>query len=229
MLRPLYADGTIGEEAAALHDELDLPRIPVFPASALAAAGLSGEDTRAICNVLVAYDRTNAMALIALTGLLQSLDGKPLVCATGPSLNRRASHQETPRIALPSLPNLAELRPQVAQLVTTLNRLGTRRESPILASMYCHLAYWPTYLALIWAIIAPLEADGSLARSIADALAKASKRSALVLPRLRAPSGVPIEPILGASIKTAIEPFAGDVIAKMVVICAVLRATTDGS
>jgi hypothetical protein len=228
-LRPIYADGTIAAQAAALHDELDLPRVPVFPASVLAVAGLSGEDTRMICNVLAAYDRTNAMALIALTALQQWLDDGPLARTADPSHGGGPSHQTAPRNPLPTLPDLAGLRPHVAQLVTTLNRLGTRREQPILASMYRHLAYWPTYLALMWAIIAPLEADGSLARSIADALAKASKRSALALPRLRARSDVPIEPALGAAIRTAIEPFTGDVIAKMVVICAVLRAITSGS
>src|SRR5260370_16469466 len=32
-LRPLYADGTIAEEAAALHGDLALPRLPPFPAT----------------------------------------------------------------------------------------------------------------------------------------------------------------------------------------------------
>jgi hypothetical protein len=49
-----------------------------------------------------------------------------------------------------------------------------------------------------------------------------------VVPRLRVRSDIPIEPALGASIRTAIKPFASDVIAKMVVICAVLRAITGG-
>jgi hypothetical protein len=30
-LRPLYVDGTIGAEAAALHGDLDFPRLPPFP------------------------------------------------------------------------------------------------------------------------------------------------------------------------------------------------------
>jgi hypothetical protein len=42
--------------------------------------------------------------------------------------------------------------------VLTLNRLGTRRDNPVLASMYRHLAYWPGYLAVNWALIAPLDA-----------------------------------------------------------------------
>lgn len=228
-LRPIYANGTIAAAAAALHDELDLPALPVIPIPALAAAGLSDHDTGAIRNVLVAYDRTNAMALIALTALQQWLDGGAFAQAADPSHGCSPAHQRAPQIPLPALPTLAELRPHVAQLIITLNRLGTGHERPILASMYRHLAYWPTYLALIWAIIAPLEADGSLARSIADTKAKARRRSALLVPRLRPAVDISLEPTLGAAIQTAIEPFAGDVIAKMVVICAVLRAITAGS
>jgi hypothetical protein len=40
---------------------------------------------------------------------------------------------------------------------------------------------------------------------------------------------ISLEPKLGAATRTAIEPFAADVIVKMVVICAVLRAITGGS
>ena len=72
-------------------------------------------------------------------------------------------------IPLPVLPSMEELPPATAQLVWTLNRLGTRRDGAILASMYRHLAYWPAYLALAWTLIAPLDADGSLDRAIADA------------------------------------------------------------
>ena len=39
-LRPLYADGTIAAEAAALHGDSIFRGLPSFPAEALAAAGL---------------------------------------------------------------------------------------------------------------------------------------------------------------------------------------------
>jgi hypothetical protein len=57
-------------------------------------------------------------------------------------------------------------------------------------------------------------------------MAKARRRSALLVPRLRPAVDVSLEPTLSAATRTAIEPFAGDVIGKMVVICAVLRAVT---
>jgi hypothetical protein len=74
-LRPLYVDGSIGVEAAALHGALAFPELLPLPAQVLAAAGLSDLDIEAIRNVLAAYDRTNAMALIALSAALSRLDG----------------------------------------------------------------------------------------------------------------------------------------------------------
>jgi hypothetical protein len=77
MLRPLYADGTIRAEAQALQTRIALPHLPPFPYDLLAAVGLGGDDLASIRNILAAYDRTNAMALIALSALLCRLDGVP--------------------------------------------------------------------------------------------------------------------------------------------------------
>jgi hypothetical protein len=226
MLRPLYINGTIAAEAAALHDDLDLPRLPQFPPEALAAVDLLGGDLSTIRHVLAAYDRTNAMALIALSGLLCRLDSGP------PARNATSSHgvgvvyEPLPSIPLPLLPAMAELPSATAELVLILNRLGTQRDDAVLASMYRHLAYWPAYLALAWTLIAPMDADGSLDRSIADATAKARVRATRVATQLHDPSAAPIDPTLNDAVRAAVEPFAGDVIAKMVVICAVLHAVT---
>lgn len=94
---------------------------------------------------------------------------------------------------------------------------------PAPASMYRHLAYWPGYLALSWALIAPLDESGSLETAIGDALTRARVQAARLVTRLRAP---PIDPTAAAATRTAVEPFVGDVIAKMVVIYALLRAAT---
>ena len=42
MLRPLYADGTIEAEAEALHSQLTLPQLPLFPRELLSAIGTGG-------------------------------------------------------------------------------------------------------------------------------------------------------------------------------------------
>src|SRR5580704_8985343 len=76
-LRPVYEDGTIAAEAAALHADLDLPALPGIPAGAFVALGLRGDDISAIRDTLAAYDRTNAMALIALSAPLSLLGEEP--------------------------------------------------------------------------------------------------------------------------------------------------------
>jgi hypothetical protein len=223
MLRPLYADGTIAAEAQAFHGRLALPRIPPFPPGLLSAIELDDGDVVSIRNILAAYDRTNAMALVALSALLCRLEGQPATTEPIAKLDPEPSPRPPARIPLPPLPGLDALPAPVGSLVLTLNRLGTRRDAPVLASMYRHLAYWPAYLALGWALIAPLDADGSLERAIAAALVKARGQAARLAMRLRAP---PIDAATTGAIRNAVEPFAGDVIAKMVVICALLRAAT---
>src|SRR5271169_4371353 len=224
ILGPLYIDGTITAEAAALRGDLDLPQLPPFPPEVLAAAGLLDGDVSTIRNVLAAYDRTNAMALIALSALLLRLDDEP-PSRDAASSRSEVSREPPPAIPLPSLLHMADLAPTTAELVLTLNRLGTRRGDPILASMYRHLAHWPAYLALAWAMIAPLDADGSLEQAIAGAVAKARERAARVATQLYVPAEW-VSPATRATIRSAVEPFTGNVIAKMVVICAVLRAAT---
>jgi hypothetical protein len=153
----------------------------------------------------------------ALSALLCRLDGRT---SDGAPSSGQAPLPEPPSpIPLPPLPSLNELPHLVTDLVLRLNRLGTRRENRVLASMYRHLAYWPTDLALSWALIAPLDANGSLSRAIADALTRGQTQAARLAPRLDAP---PLDATTGAVLRSAAEPFA-----KMIVICALLRAATN--
>ena len=223
VLRPLYADGTIAAEAQALPGQLALPHRPPLPRDVLAAIGLGDDDLASIGNILAAYDRTNAMALVALSALLCRLHGPPAEAGQAAIGTPEPSAALPSAIPLPPLPGLDTLSEPIARLVLTLNRLGSRRDNPVLASMYRHLAYWPSYLAVSWALIAPLDADGSLERAIADALTKARTQAARLAMRLRPP---PLDPAAEEAVRSAVEPFAVDVIAKMVVICALLHAAT---
>jgi hypothetical protein len=127
------------------------------------------------------------------------------------------------RIGLPKLLDLAEMQAGTAVLVTALNGFGTRRPGAVLASMYRHLAHWPSYLSFAWLLLAPLDGDGRLATAIQQAQRAASVRANRLLVRL---AGSPPPPAQAAAISTAIEPFAGDVIVKMLVVCAFLRRVT---
>jgi hypothetical protein len=110
--------------------------------------------------------------------------------------------------------------------VLAINRLGAIHREPILASMYRHLAHWPAYLALAWTVLAPLGFDQRLDRAIEDAIAQGRARAQHLVAQL--PIQLPaIRPATARGVARAIDRFTGDVIAKMVVICALLRRLTD--
>jgi hypothetical protein len=218
-LRPLYAYGSLVGEATALRTDMALPPMPSVPGSVFVSLGLRPDDMAAIRRVLAAYDRTNAMAALALTALRARLDGRapPEVNVAEPNPAAAAA-----RIGLPRLLSLAEIPAETATLVRVLNALGTERPGAVLASMYRHLAHWPSYLSFAWLLLAPLDADGQLACAIQQARLAVSDRADRLSARLaESPS-----PARAAAISTAIEPFVGDLIVKMLVICSLLRRAT---
>jgi hypothetical protein len=219
-LRPLYADGSVIGQATALQKELVLPPMPAVPTEVFVALGLRSDDMAAIRGVLAAYDHTNAMAAVALTALRGLLDGRtphdPAAAEPGPLA-------AAARIELPKLLDLADMQAGTAKLVTSLNGFGTRRPGAVLASMYRHLAHWPSYLSFAWLLLAPLDSDLRLATAIQQSQRAVSVRADRLLGRLAV---APPPPAQAAAISAAIEPFAGDVIVKMLVICAFLRRVT---
>jgi hypothetical protein len=94
-LRPVYVDGTVAREAAALHAELDLPAIPKVPSEVFATLGLQADDLVAIRGILSAYNRTNAMAQIALCALMSRLKG---------DVESGVDDEDTPTPRAPSCP-----------------------------------------------------------------------------------------------------------------------------
>ena len=219
-LRPLYADGSVISEATALHKELALPPMPSVPAEIFAGLGLRPDELAAIRGILATYDHTNAMAVVALTALHARLDGRT---PHDPAAAETSQVAARPRIELPKLLDLTDMQTETATLVTALNGFGTRRRGAVLASMYRHLAHWPSYLSFAWLLLAPLDSDGRLATAIQQAQRAASVRADRLLVRLAAS---PPPPAHASAISTAIEPFAGDLIVKMLVICAFLRRVT---
>lgn len=221
-LRPLYADGSVIGQATALRHDLALPPMPSVQPEVYATLGLWPEDMAAIRGVLSAYDHTNAMAAVALTALRGRLDGR---VPAGIKSAEPTPVIAAARIALPKLLDLTAMRPETAALVTTLNGFGTRRSGAVLASMYRHLAHWPSYLAFAWRLLAPLDGDGRLADAIDLARRAVQSRADRLLVRLTDQAALP-PPALAAWISRAVEPFIGDVIVKMLVICAFLRRVT---
>lgn len=208
-VRPLYLDGTIAREAAALRELRRLPPVPMLPEEALRAAGIDTMQQSRIAAVLDAYERTNPMALIALAVLRRQLvAGGSTPQIPGPAVPPPAE------IPLPRLLRLEEMAPATAALVLRLNGIGAGPD-PILASMYRTLAHWPPYLALAWVTLAPLE---DLAVTIAEVLDLARDRAAGL-----AVSSPALPEAQRPAVLAAIERFSADAIARMVILCGTLR------
>src|SRR5258707_13157482 len=74
-------------------------------------------------------------------------------------------------VKLPELPPMQSLRPEVVRLIEELNGFGEDTDKSLIASMYRHLGYWPTFLSLVRTMLVPLETSGQLrelTRSIRD-------------------------------------------------------------
>jgi hypothetical protein len=224
-VKPVYVDSTIKREVAALRASIALPDVPMFPAAALAAVGLSERDVEQIRAVLAAYDRTNAMALIALSAVDCKIAGTGGEHDSVVAERTEASASSQAKLILPSLLSLAEMSPETAELVVTMNRLGAQRDAPILASMYRHLAHWPPYLALAWTMIAPLDADARLDDAILDVLVKARAFGRRVVARFPTPSAT-LAHAVRADVGHALDRFTSDLIPRMVVIGALLGRAT---
>ncbi|HYZ41338.1 MAG TPA: hypothetical protein VE687_12045, partial [Stellaceae bacterium] len=169
---------------------------------------------------------TNAMALIAFLAVQFRLEGvspREDIVARRPA---PVSAEPEPEWSLPPLLDLAEMSPSTAEVVLAINGFGAIHRQLILASMYRHLAHWPAYLALVWTALAPLDFDQRLDRVIADAIARARSRARCLAARLPIPLPA-IRPVTARRVTRAIDRFTGDVIARMIVICSLLRRLTD--
>ena len=104
-VRPLYAGGAIAREAAGLRAARRLPSLPPVPREVFTAMGLTRDDLRQIGVVLDAYERTNPMALVALSVLRQSL-AAPASIDGGAETRTPRTEESDPEPRLPPLPPL---------------------------------------------------------------------------------------------------------------------------
>ena len=212
-VRPLYL-GPAVKHAEAVRRNLSLPKVPRISADVLSAAGIDRKSLEVIRTILDSYHHTNALALVVLSALLERYE---------PSVTEAVYPSETSPLSvqteLPALPAMATLSPEVQRLVGELNEFGEDGAPNLIASMYRHLAYWPSYLAITRTMLAPLQADGSLIALThsARALGRAHGK---VLSRQLGPTRPPrtLQDAL-ASCRLFVE----HPIARMTGICAVIR------
>lgn len=217
-VRPLYVEGVIEAEAERFRERMRLLDLPRVPSEVLASVGIDVAALAGVKTVLATYDRSNTMNLLALSALLASLDSDAALVGqvgSGPAGGVEG--------ALPKLLAEADVAPETWALVLRLNMLGERDEGRVIASMYRHLAHWPGVLGLIWALLAPVDADGSLGSVIVDNLATAKARARALAGRLKPSGTADLPPAERQAARRAIRLFVDHPIGKMATICRMLR------
>jgi len=216
-VRPVYASGLAQTEAEALKTSLKLPELPKVPKAAFLAAGVPAGEWPVVRGVIAAYDHTNPMALLTLSALGQRMAGEAAVRPLPlPAKPPRARKPET----LPALSG-GEVAPEVAELIERVNGIGNPPDGRIVASMYRTLSHWPGSLAVLWALLAPLAADGRMDRVVQQTVAAAQKRAR----RLPVEPGPPPAALTAAARRSAakaIGDFTTTAIGRMVPITAML-------
>jgi hypothetical protein len=215
-VRPLYL-GPASGHADAVRRTLALPDIPELSVNELLAAGVDATALTGIRGVLDSYYHTNALALVVLSALLALDDTARVEDVLPVQVVRDAAP-----IELPALPPMAALEPGVRRLIGELNAFGEDGDPYLIASMYRHLAYWPGYLTLVRAMLAPLQADGSL-NALTRSARALGRAHGLPLSRRLAPAQPP------ESVATALAAcrlFVEHPIARMTGICAIIRRAT---
>jgi hypothetical protein len=217
--KPLYR-GLAPGYAEAVRRAIDLPVVPPFSRDTLATAGLSYDDVTRIRDILDSYHYTNALALVALSALVMHFEP-----AQQDTVRPLDSSPRPLGIKLPELPPMQSLKPEVVRLIEELNGFGEDTDKSLIASMYRHLGYWPTYLSLVRTMLVPLETNGqlhTLTRSIRDL---ARSHGSGLAQHLR-PSTAP------DSLQQALAScrrFVDHPISRMTGICSLIRTATDGT
>ena len=148
-----------GLEAALdrMNQSLRVPQLPPFELTSF--ANLSNVNRISIKRVLEAYNRGNGLNLIALTAIKLDLHQR----ARGPLRISKFTSDDEP-LPLPRLLKFPELKPDVADLVTTISRLHAGNDG-VIPSLYLHLANWPDFLSAAGGRITPLFKNGSIERA----------------------------------------------------------------
>ena len=223
-IKPLYL-GPALEPADTLRSGLKLPHVPPLSVDALSSAGIDRDSLISIHAILNSYHHTNALALTCFSAFLVRLQAPGRFSSITPAAETHYPDQIAAFLANPTLPRLpssTEMPVPVGRLVFELNSFGEDSDPALVASMYRHLSYWPSYLALIRTLLAPLHENGQLTRLVATTRQEGELQGcelAASLPTLSPPADT--RPVF-----EAIRRFVDHPIARMTGICALIRQAT---
>lgn len=175
--RPAFDSGAAAGARDRIAARVSLPAMP---------RGTASPDVAALVET---YNRGNLTNLAVLTAIRRRAEGVASR-APGPSAPVGAMLP-----APPPLPRLGDLPPAVAETARALAARHGLSDPSVMPSLYLHLALWPQVLAALPGTLAPLFAEGVLARArdaaVAAAEADAPGLIAALGPTPDAPAALP--------------------------------------
>lgn len=160
--KPLFQTGQPDAVLKEFRAQAQFPVPKPLPPGQLAGAAVPPEDLPAIRSVIAAYNRSNALNLIALTALISE--------PAGNWPQHRVPPGPPPWGTMPTLLTERDMEPETWRLIERVNRLGATSAESGVATLWRHLAHWPGLLAFVEAHFAPLQHDGTIASSVRSTL-----------------------------------------------------------
>jgi len=212
-VRPHLLSGAVARQAEVLRRDVQRVLDVCRPAAAPAHVVILPAQKRDAANVVQGYELASRMNLVCFTHLLRQ-PGVGRSAANQPwaikGHTQAASAAALP-VALPRMPELGDLAPEVLARVRRLNRLGEYAEPRTVAGLYRHLAVWPQFLEAVEAWLTPWNRDGALLKLRETALDSAAKQARLHPLRMQAPDAR-----VELQFRGQLQLFSGVVIPKMI-------------
>jgi hypothetical protein len=215
LVKPLYESEELVRASEVLRAAVTASDCITQPACVFDAVGVAASDRVVIGAMLRAYNAANASnllcILVAQSVLTGALPDFPVPTAvSGPERPKTS-------LVLPKLPGLHELSPEIQSLVLELDKFGRFAPTEASASLYRHLTHWPGFLAVAHAALSAPHRDGRLQSEHAMMRDRARK---LASNRILPMAAGPPPPVCADKevVRTSLEIFTGDMIARMVVM-----------
>ena len=156
LAKPIYQCGLAEKTLKKMMNDINVPLPAALAPSQLQCIHLNKSDIKNIQNIITVYNRSNGMNLMALSALV----------LYGPMLEKKKSLKNTGSILkdkLPELMNKEDIKPEAWTIIKHVNSLGSSSGiSSHVATLWRHLAYWPSFLALVYSAFMPLQSDGKI-------------------------------------------------------------------
>lgn len=212
---PAWRTGLLQETAWQLAQDTRAGTLGPLTTDRLDGLGVDAAARVGLRTVTGAYNRANPLNLLSTICLLHLVDGASARAA----IEARAWTPPTPHGPLPPMVDPAAMPDRIVALLQSVSDTPASADEPrLVPSLYRHLVHHPQYLGIAIAALRERVEDGSLERSVADVQARAAAAAASIVARLSAP------PAPDPAIRPALERFGGGVIARMIVIGALLES-----